>query len=163
MEWDALSDQSIEIVGYSQYGGKDNDRKLDALIGVPLIVENVIMRAGDITPPGMKKPRDYASMEILVHPAYASRFPRSRVIVNDGSTGLYRQMVGALAVRGLVNLPDGLPEEGDANTTRYDVSFSAADGTPAKFTGVNVRCPEGLRKSEYPGPDGSPSVTWYFA
>jgi len=160
-EWNSQVADAIEIEGYSLYGGKENDNKLDSLIGVPFLVKTVTFREGDITPPGAKAPRDYVSCEVLIRPDHAQKFNRRYVVFNDGSTGIYRQIVAALAVRGLVNVPDDLPESGDANTTRYDVSFTTGPDDAESFD-VKLLCPEGLRKSEYKSPTGD-SVTWYLA
>ncbi|SRR5216683_1634174 len=162
-EWNRVIATSTELVGYSLYGGKDNDRTLNDLIGIPFIVQTASFRKGDITPPGLDSPRDYVSCEIMIHPSHASKFSRRYVVVNDGSTGIYRTIVAALASQGRVTVPDTLPETGDANTTRYDVSFSSANGETAQFPGLDLYAPEGLRRSDYPGPDGAPAATWYFA
>src|SRR6266851_1865215 len=99
-EWNRVIATSTELVGYSLYGGKDNDRTLNDLIGIPFIVQTASFRKGDNTP----------------------------------------------------------PETGDANTTRYDVSFSSANGETAQFPGLDLYAPEGLRRSDYPGPDGAPAA-----
>jgi hypothetical protein len=160
-EWNEANQDAAEVRGYSLYGGKENDNKLDALLNIPFVITHMTFREGDITPAGKKQPRDYVSCEILVHPAYAHKFNRKYVVFNDGSTGIYRQIVAFLAERGDIDLNETLPESGDANTTRYDVSLSTGPDDPAEFKG-NLRCPEGLRKSEYKGPAGD-SITWYLA
>lgn len=160
-EWNAEVSEAMEVEGYSLYGGKENDRKLDALVGVPFLIKTATFRPGDITPKGQSEPRDYVSVECLIRPDYASKFTRKYVVFNDGSTGIYRQIVAALAARDLVELNEDLPETGDANTTRYDVSF-ATDENGVQFD-IKLLCPEGLRKSDYKQPDGSPAVTWYLA
>jgi hypothetical protein len=160
-EWNSQVADAIEIEGYSLYGGKENDNKLDSLIGVPFLITTATFREGDITPAGQKQPRDYVSCEVLIRPDHAHKFNRKYVVFNDGSTGIYRQVVAALAARELVQLDDSLPEAGDANTTRYDVSFSGGEDEPREFE-VGLLCPEGLRKSEYKSATGD-SVTWYLA
>jgi hypothetical protein len=164
-EWESETANAIEVEGYSLYGGKENDAKLDALIGVPFLIKHVTFRPGDIIPTGQTTERDYVSVEVLIRPDHAHKFPRKYVVFNDGSTGIYRQIVAALAVRDWVELDDKLPESGDANTTRYDVSFSAEDGQPAEFRDISILCPEGLRKSDYKSdkPGVGQAVTWYLA
>ena len=162
MEWNTEVSDAIEIEGYSLYGGKENDQKLDSLIGVPFLIKNVTFRAGDIIPTGQTEARDYVSVECLIRPDHAHKFPRKYVVFNDGSTGIYRQIVAALVARDLVNLPDDLPEAGDANTTRYDVSFSDPESGDRTFNAVRILCPEGLRKSDYQSNAGQ-AVTWYLA
>jgi hypothetical protein len=161
-EWNEAVQDAAEVRGYSLYGGKENDNKLDALIGVPFVITHMTFREGDIKVNKTDaRPRDFVSCEILVHPGHAHKFNRKYVVFNDGSTGIYRQIVKFLSERGDVVLDERLPEAGDAHTTRYDVQFSDSAESPAEFGG-NLRCPEGLRKSEYDGPTG-PTATWYLA
>jgi hypothetical protein len=163
-EWNAQVSDAIEIEGYSLYGGKENDKTLDELVGVPFIIKNVTFRHGDIIPEGQKEARDYVSAECLIRPDHAHKFNRRYVVFNDGSSGIYRQIVAALAARDMVELDDNLPETGDANTTRYDVSFS--DGTEdgsITFPDIRLFCPEGLRASDYQTPRGTQARTWYLA
>jgi hypothetical protein len=159
--WADLRKESSEFEGYSLIGGKENELPLTLLEGVPFIIKAITFRPGDIIPEGHKDPRDYASLEIMVDPAHRHKFPRGYLVLNDGSTGIYRQAVKLLAERGRVSLPEGTPEDGDANTTRYDVSFSS-EGVPLTFAAVNVFCPEGLDPSDYKNPDGSDARTWYI-
>ena len=160
--WNDLKGQSSEFEGYTVIGGKENELPLSLLEGVSFIIKNITFRLGDITPEGHDAPRDYVSVEIMVDPARRHLFPRGYLVINDGSTGIYRQMVKALSERGRIQLPDSLPEDGDANTTRYDVSFSEA-GVPLTFTTVNIFCPTGVESSNYKNPDGSDAHTWYIA
>lgn len=162
-EWNTQVATAIEIEGYSLYGGKENDKALDSLIGIPLLIKNVTFRSGDIIPSGQTEARDYVSVECLIRPDHAHKFARRYVVFNDGSTGIYRQIVAALAARDLVELDDKLPEAGDANTTRYDVSFSNPDSGDTTFPGINVLCPEGIRKSDYQTDKFGQAVTWYLA
>ena len=166
-EWELLLQASTEFEGYSLYGGKENDNTLDSLIGVPFVLLNATFREGDIIPDGKKFPRDYVSCEVLISPAHARKFNRSHVVFNDGSTGIYRDVVRTLLRKGYITgLNEELPENGDANTTRYDVSFSRDTGEAVRmstsFDGINLYCPEGLRKSDYKGPKGD-ATTWYLA
>lgn len=170
-EWEEATSGAAEVIGHSLYGGKENDKKLDSLVGVPFVITHMSFREGDIIPalgtllPDGKRdketPRDYVSVEILIHPRFTPAFNRKYVVFNDGSTGIYRQILKFLEGRGDFEPNVNLPEDGDANTTRYDVSLSDGPGEPAEFEG-NLKCPEGLRKSEYKGPAGD-SVTWYLA
>lgn len=166
-EWEQVMQDAIEVEGYTLLGGKENERTLDALIGTPFVIRNVTFRQGDIKPKGWAHPRDYVSCEVLVRPDHAGRFPRKYLVFNDGSTGIYRQVVAALTMRGKLAPPEDLPEEGPANETRYDVSFSreSADGDwqPVSFPDLKLYCPEGLRASDYKNEDGSDGRTWYLA
>jgi hypothetical protein len=161
--WNAKLQGAIVIEGYDLIGGKENEAKLDLLIGVPLLIHNAIFRRGDITPAGWAGPRDYVSCELEVRPDHAHKFPRATMVVNDGSTGIYRQVVAALVERGMVNVPENMPEEGEANSTRYDVSFTDTDNDHREFRDVKIYCPVGFRASDYKNPDGSDGRTWYLA
>jgi hypothetical protein len=168
--WNKATKDAIVVDGATLFGGKENEKTLDALIGVPFVVVESTFRKGDIIPVGHKVARDYVSIECLIHPDFQSRFPRDKVVVNDGSTGIYRQIVAGLADQGELTVPDTLPEEGAANATRYDVSFTEKRVGPdgeTSWSSATSRCPimapEGLRKSVYPNPDGSKATTWYLA
>jgi hypothetical protein len=168
-QWDMEVGNALEVEGYSLIGGRENERTLDALIDTAFVTRHATFRQGDITPDGAASPRDYVSLEILVNPDDSHRFPRKYVVFNDGSTGIYRQIVAALAMEGMVELPEGLPEAGDANTTRYDVSFSGPETDEhgeriAREFDIRIYCPEGLRRSDYTNEFGGGSATtWYLA
>lgn len=169
-EWNANVSDAIEVEGYSLFGGKENDRALDSLVGIPFLVKHVTFRHGDIVPPkgnvyDGKSARDYVSVEVLIHPEHAHKFPRRYVVFNDGSTGIYRQLVAALTSQGLITANESLPEEGGANETRYDLPLSkpSEDGwEPAEYK-IHILAPEGLRKSEYAVPGAGQAITWYLA
>lgn len=173
-EWNQEVTLADEVIGHSLIGGKENEETLDNLVGVPFLIENVTFRRGDVSIAPKGQPavyRDYVSVKALIRPDYAKRFKRNRVVFNDGSTGIYRQIVKYLEAKGVVTLPDDRPEEGSANTTKYDVSFSErtdsddSDGKPvytAPSTKVRLFCPEGLRKSPYANEYGE-AETWYLA
>lgn len=158
-EWSAAVEAADEVIGHSLIGGRENEETLDNLIGIPFVIEAVTYRTGDITPPGKKAPRNYVSVECLIHPLSQAKFHRPRIVFNDGSTGIYRQLTKYLAAKGHIAVDENLPEEGEANATRYDVSYSTGD--PLTFE-IRLYCPEGLRKSEYTGPAGD-ATTWYLA
>jgi hypothetical protein len=168
-EWNNEVAQADEVIGYSLIGGKENEETLDKLVGVPFLIEMFTFRQGDINiaPKGQTPVyRDYMSVHALIHPAHQAKFRRNRVVVNDGSTGIYRQGVAYLAAHGAVTVDESKPENGPANETRYDVSFStpSTPGEPNHPVEIPVRlfCPEGLRKSSYTNEYGE-AQTWYFA
>jgi len=168
-EWNAQTGQADEVIGYSLIGGKENEQTLAMLVGVPFVIEGVTFREGDINIGTKGEPfnRDYVSVECLVHPLYQSRFKRPRVVFNDGSTGIYRQIVAYLASKGLATVDENLPEGGEAHGSRYDVSYSGPeiDATGTRFSrefDITLLCPEGLRYSDYPGPAGD-ARTYYLA
>lgn len=164
-EWNRLAQVAIEVEGYTLIGGKENENTLNMLVDVPFIIQNLTFRKGDITPKGHDGPRDYVSVEVMIHPAFAYKFPRRYVIFNDGGTGIYRQALQLLERRGAFAPDPSLPVEGEANSTAYDISLSEPDddSSAVTFAGVNAICPEGVRKSEYPNEDGSTATTWYLA
>ncbi len=168
-EWEQQTAQADEVIGHSLIGGKENEETLDNLIGVPFLIENITFRPGDINIAPKGQPavyRDYVSVEALIHPDYQRRFKRSRVVFNDGSTGIYRQIVAYLAARGYVTVSDTVAEKAPSNESRYDVSYSQPDrdGEPNRPVDFAVRlyCPEGLRKSDYTNEYGE-AETWYLA
>lgn len=168
-EWENQTAQADEVIGHSLIGGKENEETLDNLVGVPFLVESVTFRPGDINiaPKGQTAVyRDYVSVEALIHPAYQKKFKRSRVVFNDGSTGIYRQVVAYLAARGYVTVDETVAEKAPSNESRYDVSYSqpttpGEPNKPAEFS-VRLYCPEGLRKSGYTSEYGE-AETWYLA
>jgi hypothetical protein len=162
--WENAVAGAIEIEGYSLYGGTENERTLDALIGIPLVILHATFRRGDITPKDTEVARDYVSLECLIHPSHQHEFARKYVVFNDGSTGIYRQVVAALYARELITVNEDLPESGEAHSTRYDVSFTVVDTDSVEFRNIKIFCPEGLRKSKYDNPGGGgASTTWYLA
>jgi len=172
-EWNSAVANAIEIEGYSLLGGKENEKTLDLLVGVTFLIKNVTFRMGDVLyPDGPHKgeARDYVSVETMIHPLYAGRFSRKYVVFNDGSTGIYRQIMAALAARGSLDLNESLPDEGEAHGTRYDVSPTLTASTDIErpdhvaYHGLDLLCPEGLRKSVYKvqGQPGD-ATTWYLA
>ena len=102
--------------------------------------------------------------------------PGSQIVVNDGSTGIYRQCVHYLAESGKIVLPKG-PENGGKGESVYDSapyewadahpddgSVTSNDGfTECAFT-VKLAAKNGLRPSDYDteyNPDGA--TTFYLA
>lgn len=171
-EWNAQTALADEVIGHTLIGGKESEETLESLTGVPFLIERVTFRRGDISIAPKGQPavyRDYVSVECLIRPDYARKFKRNRVVFNDGSTGIYRQIVKYLSAKDIVTLPDDRPEEGPANATRYDVSFSeyrigpnGEEAWSSPATEVRLFCPEGVRKSPYTNEYGE-AETWYLA
>lgn len=106
-------------------GGADVRDKA-TLIGQPMMVGKVTFNKGDYGP--------FASIT-AVDPA------NEEFVFNDGSTGVYRQVVGYLQDKGLINVDK--PDTGEYN--------------------VRLVLRRGLRRSDYEGPGGKPAVTFYLA
>lgn len=148
------------------------------LEGVPFVVVNATFRDGYITD---KIQGDYVSLECVVavkdvlNSAQVkaqtggreiSVYPNEAVIINDGGTGIRREMVELLHNSGAINVG------GDANDPRrFDRPASMwADGKDAAYAGFSLLptgekftyfAMRGTRRSEYDSPYG-PAVTWYF-
>lgn len=65
----------------------------------------------------------------------------------DGSTGVYKQLIGHLVAKGV--LPEGTTKDNPPE--------------PASFGNVRLVIKRGLRKSEYEADNGKPAVTYYIA
>ena len=173
------SDWDEEVRTADQVNGHDlaKDELLDALVGVPFLITRLTFRPGfplrgdtAVGPKG--KVMAYVSCEGVIAPEHVLKRrrvnmenlpfePGSQVVFNDGSTGIYRQIVAYLEARGLVELPDGLAEGGEYGTCKYDLppsDWSEVRTGEIRFdeTGfaeyeANIRltCPRGLRVSEY--------------
>lgn len=147
----------------------------DKLMGVPFIITRAVFREG-VQRPGVSYRDDYVSCEAIVAPAEVlkdrarrgrldldtiSVDPGEQIVFNDGSTGIYRQMVQYLYLKMLLALPDPLVMEGGKGVCSFDLPRSqwtkgAEDGT-AGFN-IRLKCPRGLRYSDYTNeynPDGS--------
>ena len=200
--WDELlSDEDIATIDTPELA-KDAD--LLALTGFPLIVTNMTFRKGVSrkNKPNFseKFPNDaYVSLECRLHPApdmnriNSKRAqvdlpaitdikqipfdPGSVVIINDGSTGIYRQCVAFLASRGIITLPDELPLSGEKGTTALDTCpaewFEEADPTAGQvyfdedgFTIFSIEtrlaAKSGIRASTYKWEDRD-AATLYLA
>jgi len=158
------------------------DAALFALVGVPFIITRATYHAG-IQRKGVTHQDDYVSLELRVAPAghIASRMaagrlsadaaakivPGEQLVINDGSTGIYRQVTQYLALKGLITLPPGA-EEGEKGETVWDLPRSLWDAgaeDATKGIPIALRCSRGLRVSEYDNPTGGDAKarTWYLA
>jgi hypothetical protein len=180
------------------------DEALFALVGVPFRIFELTFRQG-IQQKGVDWRNDYVSAELRVAPATilvrqlprimsrrtgklitdvrAIADPGEQLVINDGSTGFYRQAVQYLEAKELITVPDTLPAEGGKNECRYDLpatEFVLSDdgiregkieqrftpeGESVAIFRVALNCPRGLRysdyKNEYTDDDGA--ITWYIA
>lgn len=180
--WDATDVDEVE--------GHDllKDEALYELVGVPFMAFKVIFRDG-IQRKGSPWRDDYASVELRVAPGLiyqrdfariqsrrksagilensAPAMPGEQLVINDGSTGLYRQIVQYLVAKEMIMLPDG-DEEGEKGDCIYDLPrsewISGADKGTEGFE-IQLRCSRGLRFSEYSNEytGDEKARTWYIA
>jgi hypothetical protein len=168
------------------------DEGLEDAVGVPFLAFKAIYRDG-IQRKGVKYRDDYCSLEFRVAPARTilaglgriqsrrasygvqpltteqlANLPGEQLVVNDGSTGLYRQITEYLAAKQKITLPAG-PESGEKGTCVYDLPRSQwLTGADEATDGIEIqlRCSRGLRYSKYPSeflPEGELATTWYIA
>lgn len=182
------------------------DKALFSLVGVPFRIYTLTYRQG-IQQKGCEWRNDYASAELRVAPAQiilhdfdrilsrrtgkliadprAIASPGEQLVVNDGSTGFYRQTVQYLEQKELIRVPEALPKEGGKNECRYDLPASMWEIAPGAIreeiarvyvgpTGEHVTifelarplaCVRGLRYSDYENQytDDDGAITWYIA
>lgn len=192
--WDELRAGSDEVLGYDLA----KNELLDALVGVPFMVTQMSFRPG-ITRKTESGDKQFAfvSAECVIAPASELRLPKinaaretaklprletladlpfgadEHVVFNDGSTGIYRQMVQYLNSKGYITLV----KDGESVITNGRIGETSLDLPPGDWAdvhaghmqfdldgfglySVHVRlfCPRGLRLSKYQNeynPDGS--------
>lgn len=181
-----------DLIGASdQVMGKDlaRDELFDALMGVPFLITKVVFRKGTkrALPKSLaekfgtdEKTFSYASCEAVIAPLEVLKRrrvntdelpfePGDQIVFNDGSTGVYRQIVAYLTATGTIELPEPIIEGGKHGECSYDLppqDWAAVNAGQIVFDEagwadytVNVRlsCPRGIRLSEYEtdySPDG---------
>jgi len=202
--WDDLIGEADEILGYELA----KDELADELVGVPFIVVRMQFRPGINRPTGERDERGkpvlkqgaYCTFSCVLAPEFnltrinvardASRLgklltlealpfgPGDHVVLNDGSTGLYRQGVEYLAAKGIIKLPEPVVPIGPMGMCSYDlipsewtdilsgdVTFDP-DGFTCFDTQVRLFAKRGLRLSEYENEftaPGEQAKTRYFA
>jgi hypothetical protein len=167
------------LAGADEVAGHDLAEKT-TLIGIPFVITSATFRDGILRPD--KTPTNYVSLEAVVADKAALDMrvaagrlaadkarqvtPNEAIVINDGSSGICRQVVAYLAAKGLIQVPAGT-EVGPANSTRYDVyraswlhGFDVDDPNP-RFD-IVLACRRGLRVSEYES-DWGPAGTFYLA
>jgi hypothetical protein len=194
------NDEADVVEGYDLV----KDKALFALVGVPFRIFTLTFRAG-IQQKGCEWRNDYVTAELRVAPGpviarqidrilsrrtgklitdtNAIADPGEQLVVNDGSTGFYRQCVQYLEAKELITLPDTLPKEGAKNECRYDLPASTftisdyavrhdqaeirfgPDGDQVTIFRVRLDCLRGLRYSDYENAftDADGAITWYIA
>lgn len=182
----AMAEEALEVQGYELA----KDDVADALEGVPFIITKVTFRPGFPDPSNKARKLAYVSCEcVIADEEYLARrkrnldnkpfLPGDHVVFNDGSTGVYRQILAALESANYIVLPEG-PVSGSYPTTRYDTppsewvdinvgeSFfgevgSANEGFMVYSADVRILAPRGLRLSEYSNDYTADGKTRYLA
>ena len=188
-DWQSLIGQSDEILGYDLA----RDETADDLVGVPFLMTRVVFRPGVMRE---KQRQAYVSVEIRVAPSLDARLINSRressrltrisdldglpfgpdahVVFNDGSTGVYRQVVKYLATKGYITLAKPVIETGAYGECSFDQPPSGWAGFPQGeaydqdgFAGysadIRLYCPRGLRLSQYENDYTQTGKTRYIA
>lgn len=160
------------VPGTDTLAGHDlaKDDLLDALEGVPFVITRLTFRQGIPRPDGEYKA--VCAVETAIAPEEVLRRrrvdmstlpfePGAQVVFNDGSTGVYRQLVDYLVYKGYITIPETLPKEGKYGETRFDLAHwewtsinrgevtHDKDGNPVYAVNVRLQCPRGLRLSTY--------------
>jgi hypothetical protein len=178
MDWQTVIESADEILGYDLA----RDETADDLTGIPFALTSVTFRPGVMRG---KVRQAYVSCEVRISPNLdlrmintrreASRLPRipdlnalafgpdSHVVFNDGSTGVYRQVIKYLTAKGYVELKQPVIEAGTygessfdqppsgfkdvhSGTVKFDKDGFAVYATPLA---PMLYCPRGLRLSLY--------------
>lgn len=200
-----LADMSFdEILAASPGGvfsipGTELVDKID-LLGVPFIITKLVFQP--VAEPTAKVPHPTSFVSIEATTADAARLdqqirrgkipnvasidqlmfePGARIVFNDGSTGIYRQLVTMLATYGIITLPEGGSKEAEYGTITniYDLPWTKwvsctqmdtlkEDGEPRPVITLNQNgdpfrlvCRRGLYVSTYINEFGE-SKTYYL-
>lgn len=175
-DWQSLIGQADEIIGYDLAAGEI----ADDLVGVPFLITGVVFRAGVLRD---KERQAYVSCETRIAPKLDLRLinsrressrlakvsdldglpfePDSHVVFNDGSTGVYRQIVKYLAMKGYITLAEPITEAGSYGESSFDQppnrwtdthageTVRDTDGFVGYSAPIRLYCPRGLRLSLY--------------
>lgn len=185
-EWREATENATLIISYDVA----KDEYLTALVGIDMVVTGVIYR------PGIRDSA-YVSLECLLSPVWElPRINRARkanglepidsldripwdpaehVVINDGGTGIYRQMTEYLYRTNVISLPEPVVESGKRGECSFDLppeKWSSARAGDYLYlaTGrvmytnknINIRCRKGIRVSNY-STDFGDATTYYLA
>lgn len=199
-EWAREFDSAVSIITPDLVKGKDLRMQL---VGVPFLISLVqfrkgVSRKGKINYTKEREFDAYATLTCQLPPRELLRVnkvnmrrvqfnlppiagwndlpfdPESMLIINDGSTGIYRQTLQILENMNLITLPEGAKEGGKGETI-YDTApyeWVNADPSTADDNGgfleldfiIKLAARKGLQPSEYESdhnPDGA--TTFYLA
>lgn len=167
------SDWATEVAQAASVNGHDlaKDSLLDALQGVPFMLTRLAFREGIKNPAIDWRPAVCACEGVIANEATLKRRrvnmadlpfdPDAQIVFNDGSTGIYRQVVAYLEAAGYVELPTG-EESGSRGESKFDLPPSEWTAVHAGEIRVNPKndfveyvvnvrltAPRGLRISTY--------------
>lgn len=185
--WEEATQIASVLVSYDVA----KDEYLDALAGIDMVITGVTYR------PGMEG-RSYVSLECMLSPRWdirrvnlaraASGLPKldtlddlpwepgEHVVINSGSTGIYRQITEILYTTGAIKLQEPIVPTGKRGECSFDASVASwldvmigerwvnPDGE-AVYTNrtIRVRCRKGVRISSYTTDDYGDATTYYLA
>lgn len=181
--WDDLVSESTQVLGFDL----TKDEYLDNLVGVPFIILRATftqgfmrgqVQAAKVSCECLVAPkldlhkiaqmRSANDLPALTDPELELPQPSATIVFNDGSTGIYRQVVEHLEMTGRITLPDGerngrmgetvldLPPSGWARI-HDEEEFWIDDSGFMRYRGnMRFMAPRGLRISKYPS-DYNPS------
>lgn len=186
MSFSDMLGEAVEVQGNQLV----KDDIADELVGVPFLITRVVFRPGKVDPHDKTRRLAYVSCEsVIADEAYIARrkinldakpfLPNDHIVVNDGSTGIYRQVLAVMESQGFIILPEG-PVAGPKGETRYDtppsewVEMPAGEAWMAEATSddagflyyaadVRIFAPRGLRLSEYGNEYTEDGKTRYLA
>lgn len=166
--WAEANESAIEFPGYDLL----TDDRTDKLENVPFLIVGATFRPGITTTDG--RGMAYVSVECMVAPAHLITkrgidpstlpfAPESHVVFNDGSTGVYRQVVNALEGIGYIKLDEnnGVRENAPKGESIFDqppgewADVRVGDfrldeeGRGIYAAPIRIRAPRGLRLSTY--------------
>ena len=167
------------------------DEILRELEGVPFLITHVTFRPSFPSQKNKELWLAYVSCEaVIADEAYLASHrkmknldgkpfgPGEHIVFNDGSTGIYRQIVDYLDTKGYIVAPQG-KKEGPKEESRFDSPPSEwedvnygdtrfpVNGGPPGFVEyaaeIRLLCPRGLRTSDYQNDFTNDGTTHYIA
>jgi len=188
--FETLIREADEVLGYDLA----RDETADDLVGMPFVITGVQFRPGVMRD---KKQQAYVSCEAVVSDKLDLRIintrregsrltriqdleqlafgPNSHVVFNDGSTGVYRQIVQYLHAKQYITLKEPVSEAGSYGESSFDSPpgdwTGFEQGKPIETVGgfltyqanILLYCPRGLRLSLYENEYTQTGKTRYIA
>jgi hypothetical protein len=183
-DWAALTRDAVEVYGADLEKGA-------FLVGVPFVIVEATFRPG-IVNARTDELMFYASLDVITGDSEAlakairrNRIPEENIaavepnehlVINEGGTGVYRQIVAYLEAAGAIRITSDLGREGRYGESRFDLSPREWDvnpdhaelrvdgaGNPTLAFPLRLLCPRGLRASEYENEYSKAATTRYIA